>query len=129
MPSIGSALLHLYEDELGDLRKLDLEYLMAWLPRLLVDELQMAEKVEITRKVDDIQVKMTNFVFRNVCQHPAARVVCEITGCPVCSSIAEAFSKNTGRIVYYLKCENDRVKRETNAFYRFGPALEELKQR
>jgi len=129
MPSFGSALLQLYEDELGDLRKLDLEYLMAWLPRVLVDGLQMAEKVEMIRKVDDIHVKMTNLAFRNVCQHPAAKVVCDVTGCPVCSSIVEAFSKNTGRIVYYLKCENDRVKRETNAFYKLGPALEELREK
>lgn len=128
IPSIGSALLQLYEDEFGDLRKLDLEYLMAWLPRLLVDGLQVAEKVEMTRKVDDIRVKMTNSAFRSVCQHPAAKVVCEITGCPVCSSIAEAVSKNTGRVVYFLRCENDLVKREINAFYRLGQSLEELKQ-
>lgn len=129
LPSVGNALLQLYEDELRDLRNFDLEYLMAWLPRVLVDGLQMAEKVEMTRKVDDIHVKITNLSFRNVCQHPAAKVVCEVTGCPVCSSIAEAVSKNTGRIVYYLRCENDRVKREINAFYRIGPALEELRQR
>jgi len=129
MPSIGSALLQLYEDELGDLRKLDLEYLLAWLPRVMTDGLQIADKVEITCNGNDFHLKMTNLAFRKVCQHPAAKVVCDAAGCPVCSSIAGAVSKNTGRIVYYLKCENDLVKRETDAFYKFGPSLEELRQR
>ncbi len=128
-PSVGTALLQLYEDELGDLRNFDSEYLMKWLPTILVDGLQIAEKVEMTRNVDDIHAKMTKFAFRSVCQHPAVKVVCEVTGCPVCSSIAEAVSKNTGRIVYYLKCENSRAKRETSAFYRLGPALEELREK
>jgi len=129
LPSVGNALLKLYENELGDLRNFDLEYLMAWLPRVLVDGLQMAEKVEMNWNADDINVKMINLAFSNVCQNASAKVICELTGCPVCSSIAEAFSKNTGRIVYYLKCENDSIKRETNAFYRLGPALEELRRR
>lgn len=129
LPSVGNALLQLYEEELGDLRKLDMEYLIMWLPRVLVSGLQIAEKAEMTQKVDDIHLKMTNLAFRNVCQHPTAKVVCDVTGCPVCSSIAEAVSKNTGRIVYYLKCENDWVNRETNVFYRLGPTPEKFRQR
>lgn len=129
MPSFGSALLQLYEDELGDLQKLDLEYLMTWLPRVLVNGLRIAEEVEMTQNANDIHVKIANLAFRNVCQNPASEIVCKVTGCPVCSSIAEAVSKNTGRIVYYLRCETDQVKRETNAFYRLGTTLEELKER
>ena len=129
LPPIGSALLQLYEEELGDLRNFDLEYLMAWLPRVLVDGLKMAERVEITRKIDEIHVKITDSVFRYLCQQPAVKVVCEVTGCPVCSSIGEAISKNTGHVVYYLKCEYDPLTRETDIFYRLGPPLEELRQR
>jgi len=128
LPSVGSALLQLYENELGDLRNLDLEYLMAWLPRVMVDGLQMAEKVEMTQNASNIAVKITGLAFRNACQHPDTKIVCEITGCPVCSSLAEAVSKNTGRLVHYLGCKNDSVKRETTTFYRLGPTLEELKQ-
>lgn len=129
LPSIGSALLRLYEEELGDLRNFDLEYLMAWLPRVLVDGLKMAEKVEITRKMDEIHVKITDSIFGYVCQQPAIKVVCEVTGCPVCSSIGEAVSKNTGQIVYYQECEYNPLTRETDIFYRLGPSLETLKRK
>jgi len=126
MPTISSALLQLYEHELGDIRKVDLEYLMVWLPRVLVDVLQLAEKMKMIENTKGIHVRMIDSAFRNLCLNPNAKIVCEIIGCPLCSSIAEALSKNTGRIVYFLGCENNVLKRETNVFYRLGPALNEL---
>jgi len=126
LPSIGNGLVQLYQEELGDLTSFDFDFLSAWLPQVLTDGLRMAEKVEIIRKGDDIHVKMTNMVFMNVCQFQDTKILCKITGCPVCSSLAEAIAKNSGRIVHYLRCENDLLKRETNAFYRFGRPLEKL---
>ena len=127
LPSVGDALLQLYEEELGDLRSIDLDYLMEWLPKVLVDELRIAESMEITQKGMEIHVKLTESAFRQVCQRTeAAKVICETTGCPLCSSIADAIAKTTGQIVYFLNCSYDPVTRETSAQYSLGPSIKTL---
>jgi len=130
LPSTGSALLQLYERELGDLRKIDFDYLVEWLPRVLVDGLQMAEKMEITRNGEDIHAKLTSSAFRHLCQQAeTSNLICETINCPMCSSIADAIAKNTNRIVYYKKCSYDPSSLETTAHFVLGPTLEKPRRR
>jgi len=100
---------------------------MEWLPKVLVDELRIAESMEITQKGMEIHVKLKESAFRQVCQRTEAiKVICETTGCPLCSSIADAIAKTIGQIVYYLNCSYDPATRETSALYSLGPSLKTL---
>jgi len=129
LPSTGNALLQLYEKELGNLRNIDFNYLVEWLPRILVDGLQMAEKMEITRKGDDIHVKLASSAFRYLCQQAeTTNLICGTINCPMCSSIADAIAKNTNRIVYCKKCGYDPLRLETTAHFVLGPTLEKPKK-
>lgn len=129
LPSTGSALLRLYEEDLGDLRNIDLDYLMEWLPRVLVDGLQMAERVEVNREAEKIRVRFTASAFRYLCQDTeVAKTICETTGCPICGSVAEAIAKTTSRVVYYIGCGYDPLTQVMDATYRLGPTLESLRQ-
>lgn len=129
LPSIGSGLLQLYERELGDIRNFDLDYFVEWFPRVFVEGLKMAERMEMLREDDEVKVKVVESALRYLCEDKDVRRVCEVVGCPIVVSIGEAIAKNRGCAVFYLKCEYDLLRRETNVSYKLGPSLEDLKQR
>ena len=122
LPPVGNSLLQLYEEELGDVRNFDFDYLKEWLPRVLVEALNIAEKSEITQDGEDIQVRLTASSFSGLCQNKEVVQICRVVGCPLISSIAEAISKNTGRVVYYINCAYNPSTRVTEATYKLGPA-------
>jgi len=129
LPSLGTKLVQLYEDELSGLRHFDLEYLMEWLPRVLVESLQVAEKVEIFSEGELIHVRFVEPVFRHVCQHSGLASICKSVGCPLCSSLAETFAKNTNRVVFFSKCDYDEKSRVAHAVFKLGPNVELLKEK
>jgi hypothetical protein len=128
LPSIGSALLQLYEEEMGDMGNLDWEYFVEWFPRIFVDELKMAERMAIFREDDEVTVRIAESVFRQLCIDEDVRKFCEVIGDPVAVSIGESIAKNTNRSVVYLNCEFDPLERETTVFYKLGVPLEYFKQ-
>jgi hypothetical protein len=125
----GSTLLQLYEEELGDVRNLDLDYLREWLPRVLVDELKIVEDAEIIKDEENIHVRLTSSSFSELCQNKEVAQVCRTIGCPISSSIAEALAKSTRRAVYYVNCVYDPSTRITEASYRLGPVVKGLKRK
>lgn len=129
LPPVGSALLQLYEEELGDVRNFDLDYLKEWLPRVLVDGLKMIERAEITQNGDEIQVKLTASSFSELCRNKEVAQICRTVGCPVTSSIAEAIAKNTGRVVYYVNCVYEASTQMTEDTYKLGPNVEDLEKK
>ena len=129
LPPVGNGLLQLYEEELGDIRNFDLDYLKEWLPRVLVEGLKIAEKMEITQDGENIHVKLTASSFSQLCQNKEVSQICRTVGCPVNSSIAEAIAKNTGRVVYYVNCVHNPSTRITEATYKLGPTLKDLEKK
>lgn len=129
LPPVGNGLLQLYEEELGDIRNFDLDHLKEWLPRVLADDLKMVEKMEIIQDGEDIHVKLTASFFSQLCQNKEVAQVCGTIGCPVISSIAEAIAKNAGQVVYYVKCVYNPSTRITEATYKLGPTLKDLKRK
>lgn len=97
----GQGLLTLYEKELGtDLSKVNLDYLRINLPKLLIEDLELLEDLEISAHKDSVHVKMMGSVYESLCSQVRNHTnICSRLGCPLCSSIACALAKATGKAV------------------------------
>jgi len=104
----GLGLVNLYEDELGkDLTKVDLDYLRNNLPKLLIEDLETAEDMEINTEANVIRVKMTGSIYVDLCKEVRKlKNICGSLGCPLCSSLALAISRTTGKPVII---EDDKI--------------------
>ena len=134
----GLSLSKLFEKTLGTtFTKVDLEYLQQNLPKLFIEDLEIAENLEIQTKPtevaqkvadsisilqlknDTIQVKITNSIYDGVCKE--ARTLTHIRGsigCPICSAIACAIAKASGKPVTIEKTECTEDGKVIEASYR-----------
>lgn len=97
----GQGLLTLYEKELGkDLSKVNLNNLSTDLPKLLIEDLELLESLEISTYKDGVHVKIVGSVYESLCSQVRNHTnICSRLGCPLCSSIACALAKATGKPV------------------------------
>jgi hypothetical protein len=124
MTSPGSFLKRLYERELGGLAEnFDLLSLTKWLPRVLAENLKMAEKVEIVSKSDDVEVKFLSPIFGDLCNDEKVVSVCKTIGCPICISVADMLARSTGRVVFFKGCEHAPDLSQLTSSYTLGPYL------
>jgi hypothetical protein len=113
----GAELTRLFEKTLGkSFARMDLEYLKQQLPRLLVEDLEIATSLEIQLEPsktsnrmsdsdahveageDQIQVQITTTAFRNTFRRSALSTDIDgALGCPLTSAIACAIVKATGK--------------------------------
>ena len=95
----GLGLTNLYETELGtDFAKVDLAYLQRNLPKLLIEGLEIVEDFEMTTKDNQVYVKITGSSYAEFCNKLREfSKICETFGCPLCSSIACALTRTTGK--------------------------------
>jgi len=97
----GADLTKLFEKTLDtSFTKVDLQYLERDMPRLLVEELEIAENVEIEAKKNIVYAKIVNSIYKNM--HAKAETLPKIgisLGCPICSALACAIAKATGKPV------------------------------
>jgi len=103
----GLDLANLYENELGkDFAKVDLNYLQNNLPKLFTEDLEIAEDLKINVESNMIKVKITGSINKNLCNKTRKLPnICGSVGCPVCSSIAIALTRVTGKSVIIEKTE------------------------
>jgi hypothetical protein len=103
----GLGLANLYEKELGtDFAKADLNYLQNNLPKLFIEGLEIAEDLEINAQSDIIQVKIAGSVYQDLCKEARKLPnICHSFGCPLCSSIAIALTRATGKPITMEKNE------------------------
>jgi len=97
----GADLTRLFEKTLDtSFTKVDLQYLEMDMPRLLVEDLEIAENVEIEAKKNRVYAKIVNSIYKNM-QLEAERLpkVGFSLSCPICSAIACAIAKASGRPV------------------------------
>jgi len=94
----GMALLKLFEKKLGTtFTRTDLNFLQNNLQKLLVEDLEIAEKAEIKIDGNIVIVEITNHVFNEVCQETKKLPrIHESIGCILSSGIACALAKVTG---------------------------------
>ena len=114
----GLSLSKLFEKTLGtNFTKVDLKYLQQNLWKLFIEDLEIAEDLEMqtkdgevsietsesvftTKKYKIIRVKITNPVFTDVCKEARKLSrICGAIGCSICSAVACALTKATGNPV------------------------------
>jgi hypothetical protein len=116
----GLTLSKLFEKELGkSFTKTDINHIQNNLPKLLIEDLEIAEDVEIEAMGDLITVKITKHIFSGICEEtkklPKTH---EALGCPLTSAIACALAKATGKPVTIEKEEQVEDGETTKIQYR-----------
>jgi hypothetical protein len=98
---VGIELARLFEERLGmDLTGTGLSQLEQSLPRLLVEDLQIAKSVEMEVINPQVRLRLEDSVYRNICKETKKlSKICGSVGCPLCSAIACVLAKSTGREV------------------------------
>ena len=116
----GLSLVNLYEKELGkDFAKVNLSYLQNNLPKLFIEDLEIAEDLEINVEGDMIQVKITGSIYEDFCKEARKLPnICGSLGCPLCSSIACALTRATGKPVIIEKIPHSKDDETIQSYYR-----------
>lgn len=116
----GLGLVNLFENELGtDFTRADLNYLQNNLPKLLIEGLEIAEDFEMNVESNIVHVKLTESVFKDFCNEVRKLSnVCSSFGCPLCSSLACAFTRTTGKPVIIEKSSFSRDGNVIETYYR-----------
>jgi hypothetical protein len=101
----GLGLTNLYETELGtDFSKVDLAYLERNLPKLLIEGLEIVEDFEMKVKDNQIYVRIQGSSYAEFCNKLREfSNICGTFGCPLCSSIACALTRTTGKPIQVAK--------------------------
>jgi hypothetical protein len=112
----GAELTKLFESTLEtNFTKVNLKYLQQNLPKLFVEDLEIAENLEFQTKEDTIHLKITNLIYKDSTNlsHGFNKI-----GCPVCSAIACAITKATGNPVMIEKTEVSEDGTTTELIFR-----------
>lgn len=115
----GLSLANLYEDDLGkDFAMVNLDYLQDNLPKLFIEGLKIAEDFEMGMEGNMIHIKITGTVCGELCKE--ARKIPNICylGCPLCSSIACALTRATGKPIIIEKASLSADGKTVEAHYR-----------
>ena len=108
----GAALCRLFEQELNSsFTKLDLNQLQVKLPKLLVEDMELAESAKIKVNDNVVAVEVRGSVLDEVCRQMANQPhTHELVGCLLSSAIACALAKTTGKPV---TIQNENRNQET----------------
>jgi len=103
----GQGLVNLFEEELGtNFFKTDLYFLQSVLPRLFTEDLELAKDFDMEINGDKVHVKIKASVYSDVCSEASKLAnICSRIGCPLCSAIAYALAKTSGKAVKIEKNE------------------------
>ena len=124
----GNELTKLFEKTLNtSFAKVDLTYLEQNIPKLLIEDLEIAENVKIEIRNSIIRVRIENSVYRDICKE--TEKLSEISrslGCPISSAIACTLAKATGKPVIVSKHQTSEDGKIIDVEYEL---LEELEER
>jgi hypothetical protein len=107
----GDQLSKLIEKQLDiSFAKTDINYLIQNLPNLLIQDLEIAENIEIEKDNQQIKIRITNSIFKEI--HKEKNKLLHIPtsiGCPLSSAIACALTKATGKpiTIEHIKVSED----------------------
>jgi hypothetical protein len=120
LPSPGQGLYQLYEEELGELHGIKLNYLFEWLPRVMVNGLNLCEKAEMILVNQEVHTVLTKPFIRSICQRSDIKEsVCYSTGCPLTASIADTLAVSRESPVHHIECRYDPLRQEAYVAHRF----------
>jgi hypothetical protein len=94
----GVELIRLFEKTLGtSFTKVDLRYLEQYIPKLLIENLEIAQNVQVKTENSRVIVKIEGSSCQNMCKEAKKfSNICGNLGCPLSSAIACALAKATG---------------------------------
>lgn len=124
----GIELSRLFEKTLGtSFMKVDLQYLEQNMPKLLIEDLEIAQKVEIKTENRRVHVRMENAIYKNLWKEAIKlpNLWCSL-GDPLVSAIACALTKTTGKPVIIEKNQISNEGQTIDIEYRI---LEERKEK
>lgn len=124
MLEIAKPLIHIYELELGDLKKLEIIDLNRDLPKVIVDGLRLARSVELMFDGDRIEVVIRKPTLWAIYLEESLKPIIGRIGCPLSCSIAESISKCLGRIVLYRGYDCSLSEEMVKFQYELGPRVE-----
>lgn len=115
----GLALSKLLEKTLGtSFTRTDLNFLQHRLPKLLVEDTEIAEKARVENQTNRVTVEITNDIFNQVCQETGRlQKTHEQVGCLLSSTIACALAKAAGKPVIIEKEERSLDERTMRIQY------------
>jgi len=116
----GLELARLFEKTLKtNFAKVDIQYLEQNLPRLLI-ELEIAQSVEMHLTDATVRIILHESVIKETCNETRKlRNVCGSLGCPLCSAIACALTKATGKPVIFSEDLTNEKDQTIEIEYRF----------
>jgi hypothetical protein len=114
----GMALSKLFERELGTtFARTDLNYVQSNLPKVLIEDLEIADNIDVKTENNIVTIEVKNHIFSEVCQETRKLPrIHESVGCILCSGIACALAKATGKQVIIEK--EEQKGRTTKIQYR-----------
>jgi len=97
----GLSLANLYEDELKEtFIRADLKYLQDNLRKLFVEDLEIAEDLEVEVRDNRVRVLIKGCIYKDLHEEiEKLESTHQSLGCPLCSSLAIAISRTTGKPV------------------------------
>ncbi len=101
--------------------KVDLKYLQKNMPKLFIEDLEIAENLELQAENDRIRVTVTNPIFNEISNETSKSRACSKIGSPLCSAIACALTKATGEPIAIEKIQRSDDGRIIEATYRIVP--------
>jgi len=115
----GLGLVNLFEEELGiNFAKVDLNYLQNNLPKLFIEGLEIAEDLEMNVENNLVHLKMKGTIYNDFCNKVRKLSnICNSFGCPLCSSIAIALTRATGKPIIIEKVEPSGGDKTIEAYY------------
>jgi len=115
----GLALTNLYEEKLGtSFTKQDMQYLLKNLPKLFIEDLEIAENLEINTLNNVVHIKITGSVFQNLCKktEKLSKINTSL-GSPLPSSLAITLTRTTGKPIIIKKTDLSKDNKTIEIYY------------
>jgi hypothetical protein len=126
----GNELTKLFEKTLKtSFTRVSLAYLEQNIPKLLIEDLEIAEDVKIEMKNSTIHVTIHNSIYKDTCKETSKLSnVSRSLGCPITSAIACALAKATGKPVTITKDQTSKDGKIIDVTYELLQEPEEKSQ-
>jgi len=126
VPPPGLALAALIQKKLGfNLKNCGVETLVAALPKVLVEDLEIVKDVEIEVRGESVRFKLYESIYSDFCSEVRDTSRRCGLGCPMCSALASILAIATGKPVLYEEDKMSEDHKLTESIYQLlsGPRL------
>jgi len=116
----GSELTKLFEKTLGtNFTRVDLKYVELNMPKLFIENLEIAQNLEIKTENNKIHVKIENTNFQELTEETKKlSTLYNSLGCPLTSAIASTLAKATGKPITIEKQQTNTKEKAIEIEYR-----------